>query len=199
MFSVGNTVEVVQSNNWGFPVGYIGKITVIETDEDGARYQVDDRFWHPKEELKLTKTRGFEVVSGFEDISLPRRQTTNSAGYDFEAAEEVIIMPGEVQLVPTGVKAYMQPDEYLGLHIRSSLAVKQRLTLINAQGIVDADYYNNPSNEGHIQFAIVNHSNQLAVIEKGQRIGQGIFYKFLKVDDDEPVGVRTGGTGSTGE
>ena len=58
--------------------------------------------------------RGFEVVSQFEDkdIALPRRKTTESAGYDIECAEAVTIAPGEMKLVATGLKAFMNYDEY---------------------------------------------------------------------------------------
>ena len=74
--------------------------------------------------------RGFEVVSAFEeqDINLPTRKTTESAGYDIECAEAVTLEPGQVVLVPTGIKAFMAYDEYLAIHIRSSMAIK-RVTL----------------------------------------------------------------------
>lgn len=148
----------------------------------------------------MTK-RGFEVVSLYtwEEIKIPQRKTVKSAGYDIEAATDVIIPPGEVRLVPTGLKAYMQDDEYLGIHVRSSIAIKKLLPLINSQGIIDADYYNNPDNEGHIMIPLFNAGCEPQFISKGNRIAQGIFYKFLITDDDNAAGTRTGGMGSTGE
>ena len=103
-------------------------------------------------------------------------------------------------LIPTGLKAYMQPDEYLAIHIRSSLAVKQRLVLANSQGIIDADYYNNADNEGHILIALLNGGSQDVAVSAGMRIAQGIFCKYLLTDRDELTGKeeRTGGIGSTG-
>ena len=92
----------------------------------------------------------------------------------------------------------MQPDEYLGLHIRSSLAVKSGLRLANGQGIIDSDYYNNPDNEGHILVAVYNHGCESFQLEKGTRIAQGIFMKYLITDHDAADGLRTGGIGSTG-
>ena len=71
-----------------------------------------------------------------------------SAGYDICLPEDIELLPGKLQLVPTGIKAYMQDDEFLGIHIRSSMAIKRHLRLVNNEGIVDADYYNNPDNEG---------------------------------------------------
>lgn len=145
--------------------------------------------------------RGFEIVSTHEDsdINLPHRKTARSAGYDIEAAEDITIPANGVAVVPTGVKAYMMDDEYLGIHIRSGLSFKNNLSLVNDEGVIDADYYNNPDNEGHIQIGIVNHSTQPVMIRRGERIAQGIFKKYLRVGDDNADGEREGGMGSTGK
>ncbi|BBB93127.1 deoxyuridine 5'-triphosphate nucleotidohydrolase [Methylomusa anaerophila] len=144
--------------------------------------------------------RGFEKISTYEhkSISLPGRKTKQSAGYDLAAAEDVVVPPSQIILVPTGLKAYMQPDEYLGIHIRSGLSVKRGLSLINGQGIIDSDYYNNPENEGHIMIALYNHSSSSVHIQKGERIAQGVFYKYLLADNDDANESRSGGFGSTG-
>ena len=91
------------------------------------------------------KTRGFEIVSKYQGrgIDLPQRKTAASAGYDLQAARTVVVEPGQLAMVPTGLKAYMQRDEVLTIHIRSSMAIKRGLMLANHVGIVDADYYNN--------------------------------------------------------
>ena len=150
----------------------------------------------------MIRQRGFEFVAAFAaaGLKLPTRSTPGSAGYDIAAAENVCLHAGERALVPTGLKAYMQTDEYLGIHIRSSLAVKQGLYLANSQGIIDADYYNNPDNEGHILIAVVNGGKQDVVIEAGMRIAQGIFCKYLLTDNDavSKKDTRSGGIGSTG-
>ena len=150
----------------------------------------------------MSRVRGFEIIAGYQDrgISLPIRKTCASAGYDIAAAENVCLRVGEMALIPTGLKAYMQPDEFLAVHIRSSLAVKQRLVLANSQGIIDADYYNNADNEGHILIAIINGGSQDVVVSAGMRIAQGIFCKYLLTDQDESTEKeeRTGGIGSTG-
>lgn len=147
--------------------------------------------------------RGFEVVSSYKnkDIQLPVRKTLRSAGYDLSAAEDYLILPQQVTLIATGLKAFMKDDEYLGLHIRSSFAIKNKLSLINAQGIIDADYYNNPDNEGHIMIAVYNQQGDAVSISKGTRIAQGIFYKYLLADNDNMTNSesRLGGFGSTGE
>jgi dUTP pyrophosphatase len=147
------------------------------------------------------KKRGFEWIKSYSDTSLPlpQRSTAHSAGYDLASVIDVILKPNEVTLVPTGLKAYMQDNEYLGIHIRSSLAVKKHICLINSQGIIDGDYYNNADNEGHIFVALLNFGMTTINLPKYTRIAQGIFYHFLVADDDTAAAERTGGFGSTGQ
>jgi dUTPase len=98
------------------------------------------------------KIRGFEVVTKYKNagINIPKRSTEHSAGYDIEAAETVSFAPGEIKLIPTGLKAYMQAGEVLYMYDRSSNPRKKGLVLINSVGVIDKDYYNNPDNEGHM-------------------------------------------------
>lgn len=148
------------------------------------------------------RKRGFEIISDYKDkdIHLPVRKTAKSAGYDLEAVQDKLIKAGQCGVIATGLKAYMQDDEYLGIHIRSSLAFKKHLNLINSQGVIDADYYNNPDNEGHIMIGLINFGTEDVFIQKGMRIAQAIFYKFLTMDDDiANDSIRQGGFGSTGE
>jgi len=91
----------------------------------------------------------------------------------------------------------MPEDMYLELSVRSSCPLKHWLILANGVGIIDADYYNNPDNEGHIFFQIINLSPFDIVLHKGDTIGQGVFHKYYTVDDDAAEGERTGGFGST--
>ena len=148
----------------------------------------------------MMRLRSFEIVSFYCDkgISLPKRRSIFSAGYDIEAAADVVVPANSYILIPTGLKAYMESDEYLGLHIRSGLSIKKGLSLLNDEGVIDSDYYNNPGNEGHIMIAILNNTEKEVVIQKGDRIVQGIFKKYLLADDDNVTDERLGGLGSTG-
>lgn len=162
-------------------------------------------------------------------LTLPGRATKKAAGYDFCAREDFVLpsiwkrnfirilwmlfhkkAPTEIDylngqkdlkpyLVPTGIKAYMAENEYLMLANRSSNPLKRNLILPNGVGIVDADYYNNESNEGEIFFQLINFGLKDITIKKGERIGQGIFMPYLLADNDlGPKKERTGGFGSSG-
>lgn len=167
----------------------------------------------------MTKIRGFEVVSKYQDqnITLPRRQTIASAGYDFAAATDMVIPSiwrlnfvrifrlirnghqlyeqdyEEAEqilkpfLIPTGIKAYMPENEFLLLANRSSNTFKRNLCLPNGIGVIDADYYNNQANEGEIFAQLINYGVRPIKIRRGERIAQGIFMQYQKADDDLPV------------
>ena len=141
--------------------------------------------------------RKFEIMRP-EGI-IPLRGTSYSAGYDFAVPEEVTIEPGEQKTVKLAVCAQMEKDEVLLIFIRSSLGMKKGLILANGTGVIDSDYYGNPSNGGEICVCLKNLSDKSCTIQKGERVAQGIFVKYLTTDDDAAEGkTRTGGIGSTG-
>lgn len=130
--------------------------------------------------------------------TLPTRGSKKSAGYDFYSpVNEIIPAHGTVK-IPTGVKAFMQPDEVLMIYPRSSIGFKTNIRLSNTVGIIDSDYYNNSDNEGHIWIKFYNPTDEDYVITIGDKIAQGIFTKFLTCGDN-PEEERNGGIGSTGK
>ena len=144
--------------------------------------------------------RRFEWVPGVaaDGLSLPRRQTALAAGYDLCAAEAVAIAPGALALVPTGVRALIPAGEFLAIFPRSSLALRHRLVLANGVGVVDADYYGNPDNGGHILIPLWNLGGKEALLARGTRVAQGIFMRCEAADGDAPAAaLRAGGFGST--
>ena len=148
------------------------------------------------------KLRGFEVAKGWEskDIHIPIRKTANSAGYDVEAAEDIVIpmyKPGiKPTLIPTGLKAYCMDDECFLLLNRSS-GPKKGFLMANSVGLIYSDYYGNEDNDGHFYFAYFNCSDHDIEVKKGDVIGQVVFTKYLVVDGDNATGERRGGFGST--
>lgn len=144
------------------------------------------------------RVRGFEVVSRMETpVKLPTRGSIHSAGYDIYTYDDYTIEPKQSVLIRTGIKAYMLPDEYLDLRVRSSLGIKRQLMLATGASVIDADYYNNPDNEGEIMVVLYNYGDTTQTIEAGEHIVQGVFSNYWLVDNDCTTAVRTGGTGST--
>lgn len=146
---------------------------------------------------RIKKDRNFQS-EGWK-MSLPQRSTKKSAGYDFINPETVTIQPKEIVYVKTGVKALFPDDFVLKLYNRSSNPKKLGLVIMNGVGIIDADYYNNPDNEGEIAFAFMNIKDEPVTLEYGCKLGQGIFEKYYTVDDEDTItSERTSGFGSTG-
>ena len=147
------------------------------------------------------------ISTGYEmkepDFKLPERSTKFSAGYDFYAPEDTFVAGNNtITYVKTGVKVKLQEDEFLLLCNRSSNPMKKELVLMNGVGIIDADYYNNPDNDGEIAFAFSSLSYTGSFIKKGEKIGQGIIMKYIKAENDlssNPTVTRRGGFGSTDE
>ena len=162
------------------------------------------------------------------DLKLPERKTQGSAGYDFQVSEDIIIYPyahlmnimssapyhpytinemanltkafcTRPSLVPTGVKCKLDPGTYLELSVRSSTPLKNWIVMANGVGIIDSDYYNNVSNEGHIYFQVINLSPFPIKLKKGDIIGQGIIKPYLIAENDTSKTIRLGGFGSTNE
>lgn len=141
----------------------------------------------------------FEKVKRIkDDIKLPERSTLNSAGYDFFALEDIIFNPETITRVFTGVKCELMPNQVLILANRSSNPSKKGLVLLNGIGVVDADYYGNPDNDGEIAFEFYNMLNESVEIKKGEKLGQGLILAFDKTEDDYVTNVRKSGWGSTG-
>lgn len=145
--------------------------------------------------------RGFKVVDPTmrksDHVHYPTRGSINSAGYDFYADKDYTVAPNEIIKIWSDIKAYMQPNEFLMLDVRSSMGGK--FMLANTIGIIDSDYYENPDNDGNICFMLKNISNEVQHIEKDNKIGQGIFMEYLKIDNDNTTTKRNGGLGSSGK
>lgn len=134
----------------------------------------------------------------YNSYNLPVRHTNCSAGYDFESILSFELQPGEIKKIPTGIKVQMNQDEILMIVVRSSTGFKYNVRMCNQVGIIESDYYNNSSNEGHMWIALQNEGTEVFKVEAGDRIAQGIFVKFLTVDEEEKIdNERNGGLGST--
>ena len=146
-------------------------------------------------------SRGFEVVKvdarkTTGKVTLPTRGTSRAMAYDFYANADYSVESNGIAKVWTDVKAYMEDNECLILNVRSSMGGK--FMLANTAGWIDADYYENESNDGNIGVFLKNISDERLEIKKGDRVAQGAFFNFLVADNGNTDIERTGGFGSTG-
>ena len=125
----------------------------------------------------------------YNEYSLPKRDSVYSAGYDIYILEDLTIKPGERKKVPTGIKSYFDKEEVLLLVVRSSMGFKYNIRLCNQVGVIDADYYNNKDNEGHIWLMIQNEGDEEYNFKKGEAIVQGLFMKYLTTKSDKSINV----------
>ena len=134
----------------------------------------------------------------YDNIKIPQRATMGSAGYDFYLPVDIMLSPSHTLLIPTGIKVELDLDKVLEIYPRSSLGFKYRMKICNTVGIIDADYYNNENNEGHIMIKIENCGDDTIKLSAGSAFAQGIIKEYFIVDDDKPVAeMRVGGMGST--
>lgn len=130
----------------------------------------------------------------YDNIELPTRSTKSSAGYDFKLPYS-FNGNGSNGLLVTGIKCQLDDDKVLMLYPRSSLGIKKGFRLKNTTGVVDADYYNNRNNEGHIMFDF--DSFEEIDFHRGDKYMQGVIIQYFKVDEDNTNETRNGGFGST--
>lgn len=157
---------------------------------------------------KTALSAGYDMVAA-EDYIIPSVfQLASEAENVWEVAEDEFVTLDQMgrftkefnykpTLVSTGMKCKLDMGSFLQLSVRSSSPLKYWLMLANGVGIIDADYYNNPDNEGEIFFQIYNLSPFNIKIKKGDIIGQGVILPYGLTEDDAAMGERVGGFGST--
>jgi dUTP diphosphatase len=132
------------------------------------------------------------------DVPLPVYQTGGAAGFDLASSADLIVHPGQVTLVPTGLVVEVPEGHFLGIFARSSTPLKRGLIVANGVGIVDSDYCG-PGDE--IQIEVLNFTESPVAIQKGDRIAQGVVIPYARVELREqgrPSRPTRGGFGVTG-
>lgn len=145
------------------------------------------------EDLKKLLDREEDV---YDEIALPGRATSGSAGYDFRSPVEISLEPGQTARIPTGIRCRIDEGYVLKIYPRSSMGFKYQMALLNTVGIIDSDYYN-ADNEGHIIVGIVNRGDKTMTINKGDRFVQGLFVRYYLAEEEGDLAERHGGFGST--
>ena len=156
------------------------------------------RFTHVSEGQYAEAMSGKNAAMPLGEVPLPRRATAGSAGYDFVSTLDVTVPPEGSALIPTGIRADMEPGWVLMLFPRSSLGFRHALRLSNTVGVIDSDYAF-AANEGHIMVKLYNPTDKPVAIAKGERFCQGVFLPYGTAEEEGELGKRSGGMGSTGK
>ncbi len=128
--------------------------------------------------------------------------TEHSAGLDLRACidlEEIEIGPGEKNAIPVGIAIEILEPSVAGyIFSRSGLGTKEGLTVSQGVGVIDPDY------RGELKVSLLNTSNQVRRIRRGQRIAQLVFMPIFQgvinpVKDLGETDRGSGGFGSTGK
>jgi dUTP pyrophosphatase len=134
------------------------------------------------------------------EISLPKYETSESSGMDISAniGSSISIYPGDTAIIPTGLALSIPRGFEAQIRPRSGLAAKQKVSVLNTPGTIDADY------RGEIKVILINHSKELFTVEKGQRIAQLVICPVIQVqlkevDNLDETKRGEGGFGSTGK
>lgn len=137
-----------------------------------------------------------DIKNIYEQIKLPKRATSGSAGYDFIIPIDLTLRSKDEVKIPTGIRVSIVEGWWLGCLPRSGLGFKYKLQLNNTMGVIDSDYYYS-DNEGHIFIKMTNNGNKTLEIRAGEGIAQGIFLPYGITTNDNATAIRNGGFGST--
>ena len=151
------------------------------------------------EDFKYISENEREALKAYACVSIPKRATRGSAGYDLITPVDIVLKPGQGLKVPTGIRVRMREDHCLFIMPRSGLGSRFRFQLDNTLGVIDSDYYYS-SNEGHIFVPMINDSRdgKALSISAGTAFAQCVFVKYGITEDDDASDTRDGGFGSTG-
>jgi len=143
--------------------------------------------------IKITRLKGNK------DLPLPEYESEGSSGMDIRASvkEPVLLKPGEIRLIPTGLSVSVPPGYEAQMRPRSGLALHNGIGMVNSPGTIDSDY------RGEIGIIMINWGNEPFTIRRGDRIAQMIISRVYRaelaeVDDLDATSRGQGGFGHTG-
>ena len=131
------------------------------------------------------------------DAEIPQYAHDGDSGVDLRSMVDVVLNPGQVSLVPTGIAVQFEKGYEAQVRPRSGMAIKQKLTVINTPGTIDSTY------RGEIKVGLLNLGDHVQQVKKGDRIAQLVFAPvvhadFTLVDQFDETTRGDGGFGSTG-
>jgi len=134
-----------------------------------------------------------------EGAELPSYGSDHAAGADLRACikEDIVIQPGDSALIPTGIRVAIPEGYEIQVRPRSGLALKNKVTVLNTPGTIDADY------RGEIGVILINHGKQAFTVNPGMRIAQVVLAEvslaqFVVEENLSETARGSGGFGHTG-
>jgi dUTP pyrophosphatase len=123
----------------------------------------------------------FKRLHNNPDLPLPSYQSDGSSGLDLRAAvdEDLIILPGDISLIPTGLSISLPKGYEAQVRARSGLALTYGIGLVNSPGTIDADY------RGEIGVIMINWGKEPFIVRRGDRIAQMVISKVCHVELEE--------------
>ena len=141
----------------------------------------------------------FQRLPSNPDLPIPARATPQAAGYAIRSAIEVVLNPGEIRLISTGLIMELPEGMECQVRPRSGLALKYGITLPNSPGTIDPDY------RGEVKIIIQNLGSEQVTLIRGERVAQLVFSLFespevsevkeLSITDRGEDGFGSTGTG----
>ncbi|MBT4540038.1 dUTP diphosphatase [Candidatus Woesearchaeota archaeon] len=113
------------------------------------------------------------------DLPTPSYKCHGDAGMDLYSTETIIIQPGEIKGISTGIRVAIPFGYEMQVRPRSGLALKHGISMINSPGTIDHGY------RGIVHALLVNHSKEAYEVKRGERIAQAVFKKFEVIDFEE--------------
>ena len=130
------------------------------------------------------------------DLSLPRKMTVHSAGFDVCAAvrSSIVLQPGEIRLIPCGFAMALPEGFEAQMRPRSGLSSKHGISMINTPGTIDSDY------RGEVHVPLINLGQAPFTVERGMRIAQMVIQKLpdVQVEEVEDLDETVRGSGGFG-
>ena len=136
-------------------------------------------------------------IQRLRDLPLPSYATAGAAGLDLFAAVDRVLAAGEHAAIPTGIALALPEGFEAQLRPRSGLALRHRVTVLNAPGTIDSDY------RGEVTAILINHGDEPFAVARGMKIAQLVIAPVLRVEWSETAALQktargAGGFGSTG-
>jgi len=126
------------------------------------------------------------------DAVLPKYAHPSDAGMDLFSSESISLLPKQSKMIKTGIAIQVPKNTEAQIRPRSGLALKHQLTVLNSPGTIDEGY------RGEICVILINHGNNIFLVDKGMKIAQMVIKPLLQIEIEETDDLSDSERGSAG-